>query len=138
MNPDKLAQIKAEVKVIRAYDYFNLSFYWSDVPLTTHVLTVNEANNIPRNAKSEVTEFVIKELQESIPKLPVTRPDSEHGRITKGGALAILGRVLMAEKNGRKPKTFTSKSLIWVSTLSTRVLRLFSKRRENRARNTFL
>lgn len=104
MNPDKLAQMKAEVKVIRAYDYFNLYFYWSDVPLTTHVLTVNEANNIPRNTKSEVTDFVITELQEAIPKLPVTRPDSEHGRITKGGALAILGRVLMAEKRWAEAK----------------------------------
>ncbi len=98
MNPDELAEMKAEVRVIRAYDYFNLYFYWGDVPLTTHVLTVNEANNIARTPKSEVTDFVIRELQEAIPLLPVTRPDAEQGRITKGGALAVLGRVLMAEK----------------------------------------
>ena len=46
MNPDKLAEMKSEIRVIRAYDYFNLCFYWGDVPLTTHVLSVNEANNI--------------------------------------------------------------------------------------------
>jgi len=98
MNADKLAEMKAEAKVIRAYDYFYLAFYWGDVPLTTHVLTVNEANTIARSPKSEVISFVITELQEAIPKLPVSRPDAEYGRITKGGALAILGRVLMAEK----------------------------------------
>jgi len=98
MNPDELTEMKAEVRVIRAYDYFNLCFYWGDVPFTTHVLTVDEANNISRTAKSEVIEFLIKELQEAIPQLPAARSDDEYGRITKGGALAILGRVLMAEK----------------------------------------
>lgn len=104
MNPDKLAGMKAEVKVIRAYDYFNLYFFWGDVPLTTHILTVNEANSIPRSSKAEVTDFVIKELQEAIPLLPVTRTDGERGRITKGAALAILGRVMMAEKQWDKAR----------------------------------
>ena len=98
MNANKLAEMKSEVKVIRAYDYFNLYFYWGDVPLTTNVLTVNDANNIFRTSRGEVADFVIKELQEAIPQLPITRPDAEQGRITRGGALAILGRVLMAEK----------------------------------------
>ncbi|SCD18944.1 SusD domain-containing protein [Proteiniphilum saccharofermentans] len=104
MNPDKLAEMKAEAKVIRAHDYFYLAFYWGDVPLTTHVLTVNEANNIFRTPKNEVMDFVIKELQEAIPLLPVIRPDDEHGRITKGGALGILGRVLMSEKRWEDAK----------------------------------
>ncbi|MDR1602206.1 MAG: RagB/SusD family nutrient uptake outer membrane protein [Tannerella sp.] len=98
MNSGKSAEMKSEARVIRAYDYFHLAFYWGDVPFTTQILTVNEANSISRTAKSEVMDFVIKELQESIPQLPATRPDDEYGRITKGGALAILGRVLMAEK----------------------------------------
>ncbi len=104
MNPGKLAEMKAEAKVIRAFDYFWLSFLWGDVPLTTHVLTVNEANNISRTPKSEVVSFVITELQEAIEKLPVTRPDDEHGRITKGAALAILGRVFLAEKRWNDAK----------------------------------
>ncbi|KAF5055485.1 SusD family protein [anaerobic digester metagenome] len=104
MNPNKLAEIKAEVKVIRAYDYFNLCFYWGDVPFATQVLTVNEANNIQRTAKSEIIDFVINELEEAIPHLPISRKDDEHGRITKGGALAILGRVLMSEKRWEDAK----------------------------------
>jgi starch-binding outer membrane protein, SusD/RagB family len=97
MDAAKLAQMKAEVRTIRAYDYFYLQFLWGDVPLVTKVLTVNEANSVTRTARAEVVSFVIKELQESIADLPVTRPDAEKGRITKGGALGILGRVLMAE-----------------------------------------
>lgn len=98
MDQEKIDQMKAEVRMIRAFDYFNLYFYWGDVPLTTKLLTVNEANSITRTSRNEVRDFVIRELQEAIPFLPVTRPDAEHGRITKGGALAILGRVYLAEK----------------------------------------
>jgi hypothetical protein len=96
--------MKAEAKVIRAHDYFYLSFYWGDVPLTKHVLTVNEANTITRSPKSEVVAFVIEELQDAIGKLPVTRPGDEDGRITRGGALALLGRVFLAEKRWEDAK----------------------------------
>lgn len=104
MDPDRIAEMKAEVKVIRAYNYFNLYFYWGDVPLTTELLTIAEANTIARTPKAEVRDFVIRELQEAIPDLPVIRPDEEHGRITKGAALAILGRVLMADERWEEAK----------------------------------
>ena len=98
MNTGKLEEMKAEVKTIRAYNYFYLSFLWGDVPLVTKVLTVNEANSVFRDPKEDVVNFVISELQAAIPGLPATRPDNEYGRITKGAALAILGRVFLAEK----------------------------------------
>jgi starch-binding outer membrane protein, SusD/RagB family len=41
----------------------------------------------------------LNELNEIIPVLPETRPAGEHGRIIKGAALAIKGRLLMSEKN---------------------------------------
>lgn len=87
----------AEVRTIRAYQYFNLALYFGDVPLTTKVLTVEEANTVSREARDKVWDFAEAELKESYPKLPVTRPDSENGRITAGAALAILGRLQMAQ-----------------------------------------
>lgn len=98
MDPNRKAVMKAEVKTIRAFDYFNLEFYWGAVPLVTTVLTIDEANNVTRTSRQEVVNFVIEELKNAIIDLPITRPDSERGRITKGGALAILGRVQMAEQ----------------------------------------
>lgn len=98
MDAAKLAEMKAEVKMIRAYEYFNLEFYWGDVPLVTTVLTVDQANNVTRTPRAEVVKFVIDELKAAVADLPATRPAGERGRITKGGALAILGRVQMAEK----------------------------------------
>ena len=98
MNPDNLAMIKAEAKTIRAFNYFYLAFLYGDVPLITNLLSVSEANSVSRTSKDEVMTFVINELNEAIPDLPAERPDSEKGRITKGGALGILGRVLLAEE----------------------------------------
>lgn len=90
--------IKSEVRTLRAYSLFNLALYFGDIPLPKHLLTVTEANSITRTAKAEVWSFVENELKESASMLPATRPSSEMGRITAGAALAILGRVQMAEK----------------------------------------
>jgi starch-binding outer membrane protein, SusD/RagB family len=111
INPATKAEMTAEVKTIRAYNYFYLSFLWGDVPLTKTVLTIAEANQISRTPKNEVVNFVIQELQDAITDLPATRPDSEKGRITKGGALAILGRVFLFNEKWTEAKN-TYKQII--------------------------
>lgn len=88
----------AEVRTLRAYEYFNLALYYGGVPLITNVLTIEQANNVERATKEEVWSFAEKELFESYPILPVTRPADQEGRITSGASLAILGRLLMAEE----------------------------------------
>ena len=98
MDETKRAQMIAEVKTIRAFDYFYMAFLWGDVPLVTKLLSVNDANTVTRTPRAEVISFVISELQSAIADLPVTRPNTEDGRITKGGAMGILGRVFLAEK----------------------------------------
>lgn len=98
MDAGKKAIMKAEVRTLRAYEYVNMALYFGDVPLVQHVLTPAEANSVTRTAKAEVWNFVEKELKESFPVLPKTRPNSENGRVTAGAALAILGRLQMAQK----------------------------------------
>lgn len=104
MDSEKKAEMIGEVKTIRAYNYFYLSFLWGDVPLVTKLLSVDEANNVARDPKTEVISFVIEELQDAINVLPDTHPNDEDGRITKGAALAILGRVLLSEKRWEDAK----------------------------------
>ena len=99
MDAAKKASMIGEIRgTLRAYHYFNLALYYGDVPLVQHVPNVAEANSVTRAPKAEVWAFVEKELKESYPALPKTRPNSENGRITTGASLAILGRVQMAEK----------------------------------------
>lgn len=88
----------AEVRVLRAYEYFNLALYFGGVPLVLSPLTINEANSVSRNTKEEVWDFCRKELSDAAKVLPDTREDNELGRITSGAALAILGRLQMAEE----------------------------------------
>ena len=98
MDQDIKAMMIGEIRTIRAYEYFNLIRFFSDVPLITDVLSVEEANNVSRTPEEEIYTFVETELRESYPNIPTNRPTSEDGRITSGASLAILGRVLMAEE----------------------------------------
>ncbi|MBL7700049.1 MAG: RagB/SusD family nutrient uptake outer membrane protein [Chitinophagaceae bacterium] len=98
MDETKKAIWTAEVRTIRAYEYFYMALYFGDVPLVDHVLSVDEANSISRSPRADVFAFAEKDLKESFGVLPKTRPDEENGRITKAAALAILGRIQMFEK----------------------------------------
>jgi starch-binding outer membrane protein, SusD/RagB family len=98
MDETRRAQMIAEIRTIRAFDYFYMAFLWGDVPLVTKIQSVQEANTVTRNPRADVITFAINELLAAIADLPVTRPDAEKGRITKGGALGILGRVYLEEK----------------------------------------
>jgi starch-binding outer membrane protein, SusD/RagB family len=88
----------AEVKALRAYDMYNLALYFGAIPMPTTALNVASANSIARTPQTEVYAFLEKDLKESAADLPLTRPASENGRITRGAAMAILGRIQMAQK----------------------------------------
>jgi hypothetical protein len=87
-----------EVRTIRAYDYFNLALYFGDVPLVQHLLTVDQANSVTRTAKADVWAFCESELKAASAVLPASVPDAQNGHMTAAAALAILGRLQMAEK----------------------------------------
>jgi hypothetical protein len=132
MDETKKAQMIAEVRTIRAYDYFYLAFLWGDVPLITKILTIQEANTVSRNPREEVMSFVIAELQEASADLPVTRPNEQKGRITLGGALSILGRVYLAEKKWNEAKaTYKQVMDLNIYTIDSRFKELFEDGGEN-------
>jgi len=132
MGVDKMKEMKAEVKTIRAFNYFYLAFLWGDVPLVTKVLTVDEANSVFRDSKESVIDFVVSELQTAIPDLPVTRRNEDYGRITKGAALAILGRVFLAEKRWKEAKDAYKQVIdLGVYEIDSRFSDLFIEKGEN-------
>jgi len=99
MSASLKSQMIAEVRFLRAFVYYNMSQYWGGVPLVTKILTMDEANSVTSEDKATIVNFVLSELNEITPDLPANRPSAEHGRIIKGAALAIKGRLLMSEKN---------------------------------------
>ena len=63
-------RMKAEARFIRASLFFRMSCHYGDVPLFDRSLTMEEANTIARSPKSEVVDFVRKELNEIVNLLP--------------------------------------------------------------------
>ena len=98
MDDNKKAEMVAEVKFLRACQYFYMSQYWGGVPLVTSVLTIDEANNVTRSTKDDIVKFVFDELKAAILDMPVERPENEFGRATKGAALAFKGRLELSEE----------------------------------------
>lgn len=102
MEADKKAEYMAEAKFLRAYEYFYMSVLYGGVPLVTKPLTAEEAANQKRNSLEEIQDFVIKECGEAARDLPALRPEQEKGRILKGAALGIKGRVLLIQQKWKE------------------------------------
>ncbi|MEN6454503.1 MAG: RagB/SusD family nutrient uptake outer membrane protein [Prolixibacteraceae bacterium] len=95
IDQDVKDKYAAEVKVIRALQYFWLTSYWGDVPLVDHVITSSEAYG-PRTAKSEVVQFMLDDLDWAAGKLGTAIPSGDDlGRINRWGALALKARVAL-------------------------------------------
>ncbi|ARS40284.1 RagB/SusD family nutrient uptake outer membrane protein [Sphingobacteriaceae bacterium GW460-11-11-14-LB5] len=95
-----LKRYMAEVRFIRACQYFYLSQHFGSVPLVTKVLTKEEANTVKKASVLEVQNYVESELKTVIPDLPKygAIPASEKGRASAQVAMAFLGRLYMAEQ----------------------------------------
>lgn len=100
VDETKKNRMKAEVRFIRACQYFYMSQYWGAVPLVTRSLTPQEANTITKTAKADLVKFVADELTAAAAILPRHKdiPAAERGRASKQAALAFLGRMLLADK----------------------------------------
>ena len=64
MDEAKKARYKAEVRFLRAYDYFKKVMWYGDVPLVTSSIADPRDANLTRDPESEVIAFILKELAE--------------------------------------------------------------------------
>lgn len=96
MNEDLRKRLTAEVRFLRAWDYFQKVTHYGDVPLVTSVLEIKNAN-LPRTEKAKVVEFILNELKEIAPQLPESYSGSDVGRITRGAALTLKARLELFE-----------------------------------------
>ena len=86
--------VLAETRFLRAYYYFELVKWFGDVPLTIdRRIDFGEQNTIDRAPKSEVYSQIEQDLIFAAATLPVI--GSDEGRVTKGAAQALLGKVYL-------------------------------------------
>lgn len=91
---DGKERIYAEASFLRAYYYFELVKFFGDVPLVIDErLGADEVSSIARTPKNEVYAQIEADLKSAVEHLDWTNPLK--GRITKGAALALLGKVYL-------------------------------------------
>lgn len=90
-----------EAKFNRALSYFYLWQLFGGVVILDKSVPVEETY-LARNTADEVEQFIISDFTDAVAKLPVTYPNSDKGRATKGAAIAMLGKTFLYGKQWDK------------------------------------
>lgn len=94
-NTDLKDRLKAEARFLRAFAYAELIKAFGGVPLILTEQSISEDLEVPRDTYDRCVEFIIAECDEAAAVLPLTYDDADHGRATKGAALALKARTLL-------------------------------------------
>lgn len=95
MDETRRASLVGECRYVRAYNYFNLVRLFGGVPMPATEIQSQEQTNNPKAPKEKVYEQIVADLLEAEKVLPLTRPDAEWGRATKGAAQTLLAEVYL-------------------------------------------
>lgn len=109
VTEDEYMQFTAQVRFIRAFVYYDMIFYFGDIPLITKVLTVSESRDTSRQPRAEVLSFILKELEEYVLPNIETIPVTGTGRINEDVVNAYLARIYLHEKKFDKVIEYTDK-----------------------------
>ena len=90
------ARMKAESRLLRAYFYFYLVRYFGGVPLMDdNVFKIDDVVQNDRAAFADCVDYIVSELDEIAPQLPLDYQGLQYGRVTRGAALALKSRILL-------------------------------------------
>lgn len=93
MDQKKMNELIGEASFLRGYAYFLLVTNFGDVPLRL----VSAAESLeetmkPSSPEADIWKQVEADFKTAKEYLPITRPSDEAGRVTKGTAIAYLGK----------------------------------------------
>ena len=98
MTDEHKAKRIAECKFIRAYHYYRLNCLWRGVPIYLENLAPAQYTK-PRSSEEDVWQLIIDDCTDAIEceSLPgkIDKGSSDYGRITKGAAYTLRGKVYM-------------------------------------------
>jgi len=89
MDEARWNELRAEVRVIRAWCYYNLVCKFGDIPFTITQLEMTEYAKLERSPEDDVYTFILSEIEDAAKYLPSTRSGDEKGRITSSVAYAV-------------------------------------------------
>lgn len=97
-------RVVGEAKFLRAWAYYELVSQWGDVPMYTEPVTSSTGFKGKEPAANIYT-LIISDLTDAAAKLPTSYSGNDRGRVTKGAANAMLGRVNMQKGDYAAAKT---------------------------------
>lgn len=93
MSENKINELSAEASFLRGFAYFLLVTNFGDVPLRLIPATESSDEIMKASSPEEVIwQQVVDDFKAAKEYLPITRPAGELGRVTKGAAIAYLGK----------------------------------------------
>jgi hypothetical protein len=109
LDSDTTKIYKAEAMFLRAWYYFDLLRTFGPVPVVT-ITDFPEDYKFVRGSRNEVNDLITGDLRAAIPTLREEWTGAFTGRITKGAALAVLGKVYLykADWDNDNPQYFDS------------------------------
>lgn len=94
------ARYTGEAKFLRALMYFNLVRIFGDVPLVLQIINnPSEGYSYKRESSELVYQNIIQDLKDAEQSLPNKYTGTDIGRVTKGAAMALLGKVYLTQKD---------------------------------------
>lgn len=105
MDASKKARFIAEAKTLRALYYFNLVRMFKNIPLILEPVSPTNMYSITQAKPADIYAQMEKDLLAAINDLPATVTTDEYGRLTKGAAQALLGKVYLYD--GKKAEAAT-------------------------------
>ncbi len=98
----------AQVKYVRAFEYWDLARRYGDVPLIKAPQSFEDDILVSRTARSEVYAFIYSELNEAAQYLP-NKSEVEAGVITKQAAISLNARVMLYAKQWQQAAELADK-----------------------------
>ncbi len=105
MSNEKKIRFAAECKFLRAFFYFDLVRLFKNVPLFTAPVSPNDISNVTQATPQAVYAQIEADLRAAFADLPTTITLNEKGRISKGMAQALLGKVLLYQGKNSQAAT---------------------------------
>ncbi len=101
------SRMVAEAKFLRAFQYFDLLRNFGGVPLITTMAMPSDATGMTRGTAEETYALIEKDLTEAIPALPLKSAyaNADLGRVTKGAAQGLLGKVYLYQEKYKEAET---------------------------------
>jgi hypothetical protein len=92
----------AESQFLRAYYYFELVRLFKNIPLLTTPVAAGDVYKVTQADPKDVYALIESDLKAAIAVLPATIPTTDNGRVTKGAALALLGKTILFENDNTR------------------------------------